>query len=70
MPYFNYHSNIKKKIKENKDFQAFIVDNYNGISPCLLIKIDTKYYPIREHRWQEYFDIANRNNVIIQDKRT
>ena len=48
----------------------FIVDNYNKISPCLIVKTDDKHYPIREYRWQEYFDIANSIGIVIQDKRT
>ena len=70
MSYYNYHSNSKKKIKESTITEMFIVDNYNKISPCLIVKTDDKHYPIREYRWQEYFDIANSIGIVIQDKRT
>lgn len=47
----------------------FIVNNYKYISPCLIVKIDNYCYPIREYRWQEYFDIATNLGIKIEDKR-
>lgn len=69
MPYYNYHCNIKKKIKECKHPQMFIVTNYKFISPCLIVQTDDSCYPIREYRWQEYFDIATNLGIKIEDKR-
>lgn len=69
MAYYNYHSNIKKKIKQSKNTEMLIVNNYKYISPCLIIKTDDSYYPIREYRWQEYFDIATTMGIQIEDKR-
>lgn len=69
MAYYNYHSNIKKKIRECKNPQMLIINQYKYISPCLLVLTDDKCYPIREYRWQEYFEIASSIGIKIQDKR-
>lgn len=69
MSYYSYHSNIKKSIKNSHYPQMLIVENYKYISPCLLVKTDDKIYPIREYRWQEYFDLAENLGIVVQDKR-
>ncbi len=69
MSYFNYHSNVKKKINQSTTVQMILVNSYNNISPCLVIVIDSGNYPIREHRWQEYFELASKINIKIKDKR-
>lgn len=69
MAYFNYHGNIKKKIKQCNNTHMLIVNSYNNISPCLLVIIDDNCYPIREYRWQEYFELADSLKIIVQDKR-
>ena len=37
-----------------------IVEKWNGISPALVLYFDNeKPMPIREYRWNEYFDLIN-----------
>lgn len=53
---YPYHNKIKQRIK-NKELTGYeYVDEYNKISPCLLLFFDTepKVRPIREHRFKEY----------------
>lgn len=69
MSYFNYHSSVKRKIENSGEVQMIIVNNYKDISPCLVVITDSGNYPIREYRWQEYFDLADRLKIIIKDKR-
>lgn len=60
--YYNYHAIAKKLIKEGKLRDYKIVDKYNHISPALLLEFDDKKHPImpiREYRWDEYFQIIN-----------
>ena len=53
--YFSYHKKIIDKIK-NDELKFFeFVDEYNSISPCLVLYFnDGTKYPIREHRFDEY----------------
>lgn len=56
---YPYHNKIKQRIK-NKELIAYqYVEEYNGISPCLLLHFDTEptIRPIREHRFDEYEEI-------------
>lgn len=69
MSYFNYHSTVKKKIFQSKDITMCILDKYKEISPCLVITTDFGNYPIRTHRWQEYFEIAQKLDIKIEDNR-
>lgn len=68
MPYFNYHSMVKKKIMQSNNSLMFIVNQYKNISPCLVVVTDSGHYPIREHRWQEYFAIAEARQIKIENK--
>ena len=59
MAYFNFHANTKKMILIGKLIKFYFVDNYNGISPALILEFnDPKrpIVPIREHRFSEYLD--------------
>ncbi|MBR2468015.1 MAG: thermostable hemolysin delta-VPH [Clostridia bacterium] len=59
--YFNYHAKAKNLIKNGKLVDCQIVDKYNNISPALLLIFEDGYImPIRQHKWQEYFDIINK----------
>lgn len=61
MPYFNYHAKAKKLISEGHMTHWEIVDNWNGISPALVLYFDNnKPMPIREYRWAEYFVLLER----------
>lgn len=53
--YFNYHAKVKKLILEGKLTGYEFLDNYNGISPALLLHFaDHKSMPIRDYMWEEY----------------
>ena len=55
MSYFNYHAKVKKMILEGKLTGYEFVDEYNGISPALVLYFsNTKPMPIRKYRWEEY----------------
>lgn len=69
MSYFNYHSTVKKKILQSQNVQMSIVDKYKEIKPCLVVQTDFGCYPIRAHRWQEYFELAEKLELKIEDKR-
>ena len=60
MGYFNYHAIAKKLILEGKLLSYKVVENYNGISPALLLFFDDARHPvmpIRKHKFAEYFAI-------------
>ena len=59
MPYFNYHATAKKLIANGKLQSWFFTDNYNGISPALVLVFDDlkhPFMPIRKHRWADYLE--------------
>lgn len=56
--YFDYHAKAKKKIIEGKLIRFEIVDKWNNIAPAMVLYFsDSPPMPIREYRWQEYFDL-------------
>lgn len=58
MAYFNYHAKAKRLITEGKLVEYKIVKKHNAISPALLLYFkDGLIMPIREHKWDEYFEI-------------
>lgn len=60
--YFNYHSKVKKTIQEDIITKIEIVDNYNGISPAMVIYFKNhKPMPIREHMWDVYIKYLQNN---------
>lgn len=61
--YFNYHAKAKNLIKNGELIDYKIVEKYNNISPALLLIFDELIMPIRQHRWQEYFDLIEQMNV-------
>lgn len=57
MAYFNYHAKVKQLIKSGKLKGYSLVEEYNGISPALLLFFDDVNHPvmpIRKHRFCEY----------------
>lgn len=58
---YPYHNQCKKRIRQGELITYDYVEEYNGISPCLLLKFSTKPFvkPIREHRWDEYEKLFN-----------
>ncbi len=58
MGYFNYHAKVKRLIKEGRLIGYKIVDKYHDISPALVLYFENeKPMPIREHRFNEYFEL-------------
>ncbi len=56
--YFNYHAKVKKLIKDGRLVSFGFYENWNGISPALVLFFyDEKPMPIREYRWQEYLEL-------------
>ncbi len=60
---YPYHNKIKQRIKNNELTGYEYVDEYKSISPCLLLyfSTDPKIRPIREHRFEEYELIIQKN---------
>lgn len=64
MAYFNYHAKIKKLIKQGDFLRFEILEEYNGIKPCMLIYFKhNKPMPIREHRFEEYLKLFHNLKV-------
>lgn len=58
MGYFNYHAKAKKLISSGELAGWEIVPRHNAIEPALLLYFKGGLVmPIREHRWQEYFEL-------------
>ena len=58
--YYNYHAIAKHLIISGKLIDFYITDNYNGISPALVLVFDDKKHgkmPIREHHIDEYLSL-------------
>ena len=65
--YFNYHSKLRKVIKEDKITKIEILDEYNGIKPAMVIYFEKNNpMPIREHMWDDYIkfisELDNKKN--------
>ena len=60
---YPYHNKIKQRINNRELVRYEYVDNYKGISPCLLLHFSTepKIKPIREHRFEMYEKILNKD---------
>ena len=59
--YFNYHSKVKKALRESELEKFEFVERWNDISPALLLYFKNgEIYPIREHHWDEYLDIISK----------
>lgn len=56
---FPYHNQIKRRIKQGELTGYEYVDNYKGISPCLLLffSCGVRIKPIRQHRFAEYEEL-------------
>ena len=53
--YFNYHAKLKRLIETGKAIGYERLENYHGISPCILVYFKgERPMPIREHRFEEY----------------
>lgn len=59
--YFNYHAKAKKLINDGRLVSFGFYENWNGISPALVLFFDDeKPMPIREYRWQEYLELFDK----------
>lgn len=59
--YYNYHAKAKQLIADGHLVDYEIVETWNNISPALVLWFDNhKPMPIREYRWDEYWDIIGR----------
>ncbi len=64
MSYYNYHAMVKKLIKDGELIDYKICSSYNNISPALVLYFKShKPMPIRDYRWQEYFDLIDKYYV-------
>lgn len=58
MAYFNYHAKAKKLIRDGFLVKYEILEEYNKIKPALVLYFsNNRPMPIREYKWQEYFDL-------------
>ena len=63
--YYNYHATAKRLISEGKLKSWYIIEKYKNISPALILEFDDYKHPImpiREYRWDEYFEILNKKD--------
>ena len=61
--FFNYHSKVKKIIDSDTITKIEILDEYNNISPAMVIYFKNHPpMPIREHKWDDYISYLNKNN--------
>ena len=59
--YYNYHAQIKRLINNGKLIKYEVVENWNNISPALILYFyNHKPMPIRKEKWQEYFDLIKK----------
>ena len=64
MAYFSYHAKVKRLIDSGELVDYKIIDNYNGISPALVLFFkNNRPMPIREYKWDEYFEILDKINT-------
>jgi len=70
--YYSYHSKIKQRINNGELISHHMVDEYNGISPCLLLifKTEPGIRPIREHKFEQYKELLDERyetNTLIDN---
>ena len=65
MMYYNYHAKAKQLIADGHLLNYTIEDKWNNISPALVLWFDNhKPMPIREYRWNEYWEIIYTKNIF------
>ena len=72
MGYFSYHNKIKRLIRQGYLTSYYFDGNYANIGFAMVLIIKGKKYPIREHKFDEYFKLfgefyttKKQNNVYI-----
>ena len=67
--YYPYHATAKKLIREGHCTKYEIKNQYQGISPCMILYFDNHIpMAIRSERWEEYFPLLNRTNDFFPTK--
>ncbi len=68
---YPYHNKIKQRINNKELVKYEYVDEYNKISPCLLLHFDTepRIKPIREHRFKEYETFLNSIRITSESNK-
>ena len=60
MGYYSYHNKIISKIKKGELIKFEFVDEYHGITPCLLLYFnDGKIFPVRDYMFDDYIKLLN-----------
>ena len=59
MAYFNYHAKIQQKICDGKLISYSFCNDYENIGFAMVLHMD-KDYPIREHKFEEYFELIGK----------
>lgn len=58
--YYNYHMQIKKRLREGKLIKFELVEKWKDISPALVLYFnDKKIMPVREEYFNEYLDLIS-----------
>lgn len=61
--YFNYHAKVKRLILQGELLGYEFLDEYNGISPALVLYFKhSPPMPIRSYRWEEYVPLLEMLN--------
>ena len=56
--YYSYHGMAKKLIRSGDLVGYEVVERYHNIAPALVLYFASHPpMPIRQYRWQEYFDL-------------
>ena len=70
MGYYNYHAQCKKLINSNHLIGASLFKRYKHISPALVLYFDNhKPIPIREYKFNEYFELLKNLNIEIKQEK-
>ena len=66
MAYFNYHAKAQNLIKNGHCIKAELAQKYNNITPALILYFDNNIpMPIRQHRFNEYFELLKHYGIDI-----
>lgn len=57
MAYFSYHNKVKDLLRQGKLKFYYFDKNYKNIGFCMVLDFNGKHYPIREDKFDEYFDL-------------
>ena len=60
MAYYNYHATIMQKIKNGELKSYHFCPNHKHIGYALILCFKNKSYPIKEERFEAYFNLIGR----------